>query len=539
MSKETLQHTMRSKVRVFEDGGIRLLRKGQKGLIHAIFSRFGLVLVLLVLQFGALFSLMRWFSNLLPHYLGGTLLVTAAMMVYLLNQDMNNSVRIPWLVVTALAPVLGVLLFCYTKEDVGHRMLKKRLLELEGQTRGQLAQDKKASTALDADCPGAASLAQYLRGRGGGFPVYENTQVTYFPSGEAKFAALLPQLESATQYIFLEYFIIDEGLMWGRILEILARKAAQGVDVRVMYDGTCEFSTLPRDYPSRLEALGIQCKVFSPVTPFVSTHYNYRDHRKILVIDGQVGFTGGVNLADEYINHIEKYGRWKDSALMLEGEGVRSMTALFLQMWCILCQPEFEQFLSDPIPAAANAKGFVVPYGDCPLDGERVGEMVYMDMLNRARKYVHIITPYLILDGELETALRFAAERGVDVHLILPGKPDKWFVYALAKTHYKALISSGVKISEWQPGFTHAKIVIADGVEAVAGTINLDYRSLYHHFENAVWMRGTDCIANMEADFQDTLTRCRRVEQTKESIWQGKKLLHLAGILLKFIAPLV
>ena len=539
MSKETLQHTMRSKVRVFEDGGIRLLRKGQKGLIHAIFSRFGLVLVLLVLQFGALFSLMRWFSNLLPHYLGGTLLVTAVMMVYLLNQDMNNSVRIPWLVVTALAPVLGVLLFCYTKEDVGHRMLKKRLLELEGQTRSQLPQNKKTGKALDADCPGAASLAQYLRGRGGGFPVYENTQVTYFPSGEAKFAALLPQLESATQYIFLEYFIIDEGLMWGRILEILARKAAQGVDVRVMYDGTCEFSTLPRDYPSRLEALGIQCKVFSPVTPFVSTHYNYRDHRKILVIDGQVGFTGGVNLADEYINHIEKYGRWKDAALMLEGEGVRSMTALFLQMWSILCQPEFEQFLSDPIPAAANAKGFVVPYGDCPLDGERVGEMVYMDMLNRARKYVHIITPYLILDGELETALRFAAERGVDVHLILPGKPDKWFVYALAKTHYKALLSSGVKISEWQPGFTHAKIVIADGVEAVAGTINLDYRSLYHHFENAVWMRGTDCIANMEADFQDTLTRCRRVEQTKESIWQGKKLLHLAGILLKFIAPLV
>ena len=222
MSKETLQHTMRSKVRVFEDGGIRLLRKGQKGLIHAIFSRFGLVLVLLVLQFGALFSLMRWFSGLLPHYLGGTLLVTAVMMVYLLNQDMNNSVRIPWLVVTALAPVLGVLLFWYTKEDVGHRMLKKRLLELEGQTRSQLPQNKKTGKALDADCPGAASLAQYLRGRGGGFPVYENTQVTYFPSGEAKFAALLPQLESATQYIFLEYFIIDEGLMWGRILEILA-----------------------------------------------------------------------------------------------------------------------------------------------------------------------------------------------------------------------------------------------------------------------------------------------------------------------------
>ena len=538
MSKETLQHTMRSKVRVFEDGGIRLLRKGQKGLIHAIFSRFGLVLVLLVLQFGALFSLMRWFSNLLPHYLGGTLLVTAVMMVYLLNQDMNNSVRIPWLVVTALAPVLGVLLFCYTKEDVGHRMLKKRLLELEGQTRSQLPQNKKTGKALDADCPGAASLAQYLRGRGGGFPVYENTQVTYFPSGEAKFAALLPQLESATQYIFLEYFIIDEGLMWGRILEILARKAAQGVDVRVMYDGTCEFSTLPRDYPRRLEALGIQCKVFAPVTPFVSTHYNYRDHRKILVVDGRVGFTGGVNLADEYINHVEKYGRWKDAAVMLEGEGVRTMTALFLQMWSIQREPEFAQFLTRPLPET-QANGFVIPYGDCPLDGERVGEMVYIDLLNRARRSVHIITPYLILDGELETALRFAAERGVDVHLILPGKPDKWFAYALAKTHYLPLLSSGVKISEWVPGFTHAKVMIMDGQEAVVGTINLDYRSLYHHFENAVWMRGVDCMPRIEADFQDTLAQCRTVEPTRQSVWQGKKLLHLVGMVLKFIAPLI
>ena len=539
MSKESLQHTMRSKVRVFEDGGIRLLRKGQKGLIHAIFSRFGLVLVLLVLQFGALFSLMRWFSGLLPHYLGGTLLVTAAMMVYLLNQDMNNSVRIPWLVVTALAPVLGVLLFCYTKEDVGHRVLKKRLLELEGQTRSQLPQTQKTSKALDADCPGAASLAQYLRGRGGGFPVYENTQVTYFPSGEAKFAALLPQLESATQYIFLEYFIIDEGLMWGRILEILARKAAQGVDVRVMYDGTCEFSTLPRDYPRRLEALGIRCKVFAPVTPFVSTHYNYRDHRKILVVDGRVGFTGGVNLADEYINHIQKHGRWKDAAVMLEGEAVRSLTAQFLQMWGILKEPEYEQFLTRSIPVPENAKGVAAPYGDCPLDGERVGEMVYIDLLNRAKRYIHIMTPYLILDGELETALKFAAERGVDVHLILPHVPDKKFAYALAKTHYKSLLDSGVKISEWLPGFVHAKVFVVDDSEAVVGTINLDYRSLYHHFENAVWMKDTTCIPAIEKDFQKTLEFCRDVEPTRESIWEGKVLLHLAGILLKVIAPLL
>ena len=538
MQKKQFQQNMKDKVRVFEDGGIRLLKRGQKGVVHAIFSRFGLVLVLLLLQAFALFSLLQWFGGLLPHYFGGTLLVTAAMMVYLLNQDMDNSVRITWLVVTALMPVLGVPLFWYTKSDVGHNALKRRLLDLEGQTRAQLPQNEQTVELLQEQAPEAMPLARYLRGKGGGFPVYADTVATYFNGGEAMFDEMLRQLETAKKYIFLEYFIVDEGLMWGRILEVLARKAAQGVDVRVMYDGTCEFSTLPRDYPSRLEALGIQCKVFSPVTPFVSTHYNYRDHRKILVIDGRVGFTGGVNLADEYINHVEKYGRWKDAAVMLEGEGVRSMTALFLQMWSVLQEPEFEQFLRPEVPAA-RAEGFVVPYGDCPLDGERVGEMVYIDLLNRARKYVHIITPYLILDGELETALRFAAERGVDVHLILPGVPDKQFAYALAKTHYKALLSSGVKISEWTPGFTHAKLVVMDGVEAVVGTINLDYRSLYHHFENAVWMRRVGSIRDMETDFQDTLARCRTVEATLQSVWQGKKLLRLMGLLLKVIAPLM
>ena len=509
MSKETLQHTMRSKVRVFEDGGIRLLRKGQKGLIHAIFSRFGLVLVLLVLQFGALFSLMRWFSNLLPHYLGGTLLVTAAMMVYLLNQDMNNSVRIPWLVVTALAPVLGVLLFCYTKEDVGHRMLKKRLLELEGQTRSQLAQDQKASTALDADCPGAASLAQYLRGRGGGFPVYENTQVTYFPSGEAKFAALLPQLESATQYIFLEYFIIDEGLMWGRILEILARKAAQGVDVRVMYDGTCEFSTLPRDYPRRLEALGIRCKVFAPVTPFVSTHYNYRDHRKITCVDGDIAYTGGANIADEYANLIERFGYWKDCGLRLEGEGVRGLTLLFLQMWNALHPEEdadIARFLPPPERAAAvRCPGYVQPYGDSPMDSEVLAENVYLNIITQAVQYVYIFSPYLITDYEMTRALCLAAKRG-----------DKKIVFQLTKSHYPELIDNGVKVYSYTPGFLHSKTFLSDDRLAVVGSVNMDYRSLTLHFENACLFVDHPMAEEVKQDFLQTF-------EVSQPVVPGKK----------------
>ena len=539
MKTEELKHNVKDYAQKFEDGGLRLLKKGQKGMIHAIFSRFGLVLVLLLLQVGVLFSIFRWFGNLLPHYFGSSVIVSAAMVIYLLNSKMDNSAKITWMVVISILPVVGVPLFFYVKSNFGHNFLRKRLLELENELREQLPQNDAAVDALQQTEPGAASLAKYLYGPGGGFPVYQNTAVTYFPSGEAKFEELMRQLETAERYIFLEYFIIDEGLFWGKILEVLARKAADGVDVRVMYDGTCEFSTLPRDYPKRLEALGIQCKVFSPVQPFVSTHYNYRDHRKIFVIDGRVGFTGGVNLADEYINHVEKYGRWKDAAIMLEGEAVRSMTALFLQMWSILKEPEFEAFLADPIPAPAQAQGTAAPYGDCPLDGERVGEMVYIDLLNRARKYIHIMTPYLILDGELETALKFAAERGVDVHLILPGVPDKRFPYALAKTHYSALLDSGVKISEWTPGFVHAKVFVVDDREAVVGTINLDYRSLYHHFENAVWMMDAACIPDIERDFQDTLAQCRTVEPTRESIWQKHPLLHAMGVVLKAIAPLM
>ena len=538
MKKEELQQNMKDRMQQFEDGGLRLLKKGQKGIVHAIFSRFGLVLLLMLLQVGVLWSVFRWFGGLLPHYFGGSVAMSAFMVVYILNSEMDNSAKITWMVTIAILPVVGVPLFFYVKSNIGHNALKKRVTHLTEEARGLQPQPLAAAQELAEADPGAASLARYLHGKGGGFSVYSNTEVTYFPGGEAKFEELLRQLEKAEKYIFLEYFIIDEGLMWGKILEVLARKAAEGVDVRVMYDGTCEFTTLPRDYPSRLEKLGIQCRVFSPVQPFVSTHYNYRDHRKILVIDGKVGFTGGVNLADEYINHIEKYGRWKDAAVMLEGEAVRPLTILFLEMWSILRESEFEKFLSVP-PHSVPAKGFAAPYGDCPLDGERVGEMVYIDLLNRAKRYIHIMTPYLILDGELETALKFAAERGVDVHLILPHVPDKKFAYALAKTHYKSLLDSGVKISEWLPGFVHAKVFVVDDSEAVVGTINLDYRSLYHHFENAVWMKDTACIPAIEKDFQKTLEFCRDVEPTRESIWEGKVLLHLAGILLKVIAPLL
>lgn len=521
----------------YKNKGLLLLKKGQKGIVHALFSRFGLILLLLAVQVLILFGIFQWFEEFLPHVLGGTALFSLFMVIYLLNSSINPTAKITWLIVIMLLPVFGVLLFLYTQSDIGHRALKKRSLEIIDATRKSIPQSAEVMERFSVENPGAAALAHYIA-RSGCYPVFEHTAVTYFPLGEDKFEEMLKQLESAQHFIFMEYFIVDEGLMWGSVLEILAQKAAAGVDVRLMYDGACEFALLPHDYPKRLEKLGIKCKMFAPVSPFVSTHYNYRDHRKILVIDGHTAFNGGVNLADEYINQTVRFGHWKDTAVMLKGEAAKTFTLMFLQMWQIdEGRDESIHFLSYPVSPKKEAEGFVIPYGDCPLDNDKLGERVYMDILNRSLEYVHIMSPYLILDGEMETALKFAAERGVEVILILPGIPDKKIPYALAKTHYASLLDSGVKIYEYTPGFVHAKVFVSDAKEAVVGTINLDYRSLYHHFECATYLYQTDCISEIEADFQSTLGKCRQVtaETVRRESWRVK----LTGRLLKAVAPLL
>ena len=519
-----------------ENTGIALLKKGQKGLFHALFSRLGLILILLILQIGVLFGMFAKFEQFLPHFFGGTVLFSLIMVLFLLNSRHDPTAKITWLVIIMLLPVFGALLFLYTQSDVGHRALKKRMNQLIRQTKETIPQSEEVMDKLSEENGAVSSLARYIH-RSGCYPVYDQTKITYFPMGENKFEEMLRQLEQAKHFIFMEYFIIDEGLMWGRILEILAKKASEGVDVRVMYDGTCEFSTLSRDYPKRLKKLGIKCKVFAPLTPFVSTHYNYRDHRKILVIDGHTAFTGGVNLADEYINHIVKYGHWKDVAIMLKGEAVKSFTLMFLQMWNVDEKDmDYSQFLNYPV-SPVQTKGYVIPYGDCPLDDDKVGERVYMDILNRAQSYVHIMSPYLILDSEMETAIKFAAERGVDVKIMLPGIPDKAVPYALARTHYASLLQSGVEIYEYTPGFVHAKIFVCDDKEAVVGTINLDYRSLYHHFECAAYMYDVDCIHEIEKDFRATLKKCRRV--TKKTMKNDTVSRKIMGVVMKAVAPLM
>ena len=518
------------------DNGLTLLKKGKQGLVHALFGRVGLLILCMLIQGALLFGLFFWFEDNLPIYLGGSALFTVGILLYLVNSSMDPSAKITWLVIIMILPVFGCIFYLWTQSEWGHRTLKALVDRSSKRSKDLICQQEEPLRRLEQEDPGSAGLARYIASCGQ-FPVYTDTEVTYFPQGEDKWAAMLRELETARQFIYLEYFIVNEGLMWGKVLEILVRKARQGVDVKMMYDGTCELTTLPYDYPRRLEALGIQCKMFSPISPIISTHYNYRDHRKILVIDGDTAFTGGVNLADEYINHVERFGHWKDTAIMLKGSAVESFTLMFLQMWNVEeKEPSFPASIPLPQPRR-DAAGFVIPYGDCPLDDNKLGEMVYIDLLNRASRYVHIMTPYLILDGEMETALKFAAQRGVDVRIILPGIPDKKIPYALAKTHYKSLLKSGVKIYEYTPGFVHAKVFSVDDKEAVVGTINLDYRSLYHHFECAAYLRDVACQKDIEADFSRTLEKCRIV--TEETIKNEKLPVKLTGYVAKIIAPLL
>jgi len=528
---------------------IRLIPKRHKGLLRLIFSRIGFVIILMLIQLSIIMSCYKWFNEYFVGFNSIVWIFTIFMVIHLFNSDMDATAKLTWLLLMTLFPIPGAILLWFTEMDIGHRAIKARLNELISETKNKIPQNEETLSKPEIISSGIDDLCRYMN-KSGCFPIYENTEVTYFPLGEDKFEAMLEELKKAEKFIFLEYFIINEGLMWGSVLKILADKAAEGVDVRVMYDGMCEMSTLTADYPKRLAKLGIKCKPFSPIHPFISTYYNYRDHRKILVIDGKVAFNGGVNLADEYINRIERFGHWKDTALMLKGEAVQSFTLMFLQMWNITEKHAvWDNFLTPyavqanlPNKSAVSDKsnvsgGYVMPYCDSPLDEYKAGENVYMDILNRAKRYVHIMTPYLILDNELEASLKFAAQRGIDVKLILPGIPDKKAAYALAKSHYKALVGAGVKIYEYTPGFVHAKVFVSDDEKAVVGTINLDYRSLYHHFECATYLYRTGCISEIEADFSDTLAKCREI--TPDSIKHEKLSYKIQGSFMKWIAPLM
>ena len=523
----------------FEDNNeIRLLQNGKRGILAVVFGRASIIMLLVLLEFALIILAAHYLGEYSSAFYLVSRLLSVGVIFYLINTSGNPTQKITWIVLIFAVPAVGLTLYLLVRMDFGHRAIKSRLSTIIADTAPLCPQNVALMEQLRETAPGLRGLAAYTYRTASGI-VYENNAVRYLPSGEAKFEALLEELEKAERFIFLEYFIIDEGTMWGRVLKVLEEKVRAGVEVRVLYDGMCAFTRLPYRYPRELEALGIRCKMFAPLRPLASTYYNNRDHRKIVVIDGRVGFTGGVNLADEYINIGSRFGAWKDAAVMIEGDAVRSFTLLFLQMWAIdeRSPDDFSAYLDATVPCAAPQPGYVLPYADSPLDNERVGETFYLSILDRADRYVHIMTPYLILDDQLITALTSAAKRGVDVQIILPHIPDKKYAFALAKGHYRELLEAGVRIFEFTPGFVHAKVFVSDDSKAVVGTINLDYRSLYLHFENAVYLQGVPAVADIEADFAETREQCQEIMRDD---WKTNPFLtRVVATLLRLFAPLL
>ena len=517
-----------------------LLRR-LKGLWKLLFGRTTLFVLLLLIQSLALFggSYVLGSKVIALNYAIGILAVL--LLFYLMNMNRDSNFKLMWIILIASVPLFGVTLFIYTRLQPGTSARADRLEQLLEEQEPYLAPDRSAIETELTTARHEYGIFKYIYEEGR-YPSYENAAVKYLPLGEDKFREMLIQLERAEKFIFLEYFIIDKGEMWDAVLDILKRKAAQGVEVRLMYDGTCMLSLLPIGYPKEMEALGIQCKVFSPMVPFLSTHQNNRDHRKILVIDGRVAFTGGVNLADEYINRKERFGHWKDVSIMVEGAAVNSFTLMFLQMWNIdeTGTEEYHRYLiadSSQIDPGMKRGGLIAPFGESPLDDEEVGEKVYLDIINRAEEYVHIMTPYLILSETMIHSLIFAAQRGIEVKLILPHIPDKKYAYWLARTYYSELIRGGVKIYEYTPGFVHAKVFVSDDIKSVVGTINLDYRSLYLHFECAAYIYNNPVVDDVEKDFQATLKKCQRI--TLENCRSYNPMARIAGRALRIVAPLM
>ncbi len=368
--------------------------------------------------------------------------------------------------------------------------------------------------------------------------VCKHTKTTYLSNGKIYFDRLLSAIKMAKKYIFLEYFIIGQGKMWNTILEVLKQKVREGVEVRVIYDDFGCIMTLPNHYDKTLEKEGISVAIFNPFVPNLKSKFNNRDHRKIAIIDGHIAFTGGINLADEYIGEKVRFGHWKDNGIMLEGEAVWNFTVMFLSMWDFIKEEneDYEKYRSN-YEYETSSDGFVIPYSDSPWNNEAVGETVYLNLIGKANRYIYITTPYLVLDNEMITALTMAAKRGVDVRIITPGIPDKKLVNEVTKAYYDVLLENGVKIYEYTKGFIHEKIFVIDDEYATIGTVNLDYRSLYLHFECGVWLYDCSVIFTIKKDFTLTLKECREIKLKKKGKTGWFK--YLKRQVLKAFAPLM
>lgn len=455
------------------------------------------------------------------------------------SRDHDGVFKLIWVIVILIVPVPGLLFYVLNNFSSSRHKIKKRLETVDMMVFSHLNYNDDIFEEFKKEDPARASNARYLRRYD--FPIYEGTEIKYYPVAYDCYKAQIEDIKKAERFVYLEYHAIETKEAFEPLHEALKERAAAGVDCRVLYDDVGSSIFINKNFVRVLESEGIKCNAFNPAYPILSLFMNNRDHRKITVVDGKVGYTGGYNIADEYFNIVNPFGLWKDNGIRLEGPAVQSLTAMFVEMWNFAGVKRKEEdmmvFEAIPLKPVEGVNGYCVPYCDSPLDSEPVGENVYLNMINNAQEYCWIMSPYLVLSDEIARALQIAAKRGIDVKVMTPGIPDKKITYGVTRSYYNMLINAGVEVYEYAPGFNHSKTFLCDDKCAVVGTINLDFRSLYHHFENAVYMYRTDCIPDIKKDFEETFAVCRNV--TKKYSIRPNLFVRFYKSILRLVAPLM
>lgn len=475
-------------------------------------SKYGFSIAIILIELVLVFGIILYMSQIAPIiWVPLVFLISVATVIAIVNRSMSPESKVTWLIVT-FVPVFGPLLYLMFGE---RRLSKKELKQLQELNSIAFHENngRQLHLQLQETDKSAYGIINALLHMDSNAEVYDQTDSQFFASGEEMWQQMLEDLKRAEKFIFLEYYIVDEGLMWDSILEILEEKASQGVEVKMLYDDIGCMVTLPGDYTVYLRSKGIDAHKFNKVIPRMTVAYNNRDHRKILVIDGQISYTGGINLADEYINHIERFGHWKDSGIRIDGPATQAFTRLFLMNWYINRGEisDFDQYHLEN--QTRFGSGLCIPYGSGPkpIYKTKVGKIVYQNLINQAEDFVYITTPYLIIDYDLTEDIKNAAMRGVDVRIVTPHIPDKKLIQLVTRGAYPDLLSAGVRIFEYTPGFIHSKQMIVDDRFAAVGTINLDYRSLVHHYENAVLLYKTESIADIRKDFEGIFEQSQEI----------------------------
>ena len=491
--------------------------------------------VFAVLEALILLSVFRWFGEKAAWIEGILRLLSIMIILFIVRNSRHLSFDIMWILLISALPVPGTVAYLFLGADMIISRTFRNIIMTTEAAKKYYVQDEEVLKEAEDNAKDCRGQFRYIS-RSSGFPVYRNTGFDYYSLGDLGFPIMLEEMKKAEKFIFLEYFIIEEGQMWNSMLEILEEKAAQGVDVRVMYDDVGSMFTLSATYARKLEKKGVKCIPFNRINPILGVIMNHRDHRKILVIDGKTAFSGGINLADEYINVKTKYGHWKDNVIRVRGEAVWSFTVMFLTHWNALRKTDEDwlQFKAEALPGKAD--GYIAPFGETPLDTEITAQNIYMGILNQANDYCYIFTPYQIIDTEMINALILAAKHGADVRIVTPGIPDKKLVWNITRSYYRILIEGGVRIFEYTPGFVHSKVFVSDDQVAAVGTINLDYRSLYLHFENGTYLFGSESIPEIRDDVLGAITRSHEVT-LKESKYRPMKE-FLLGVL-RLFAPML